>query len=133
MKKLLLSGAGIVAVCAALVLGACATVGLKTPEPLPVPASLSPAQKTAAILINEALVNLTAAYDLVDDLAKGKLILKSEGKRYLAALDDAKSKLAKARALYQGGDILNAKTQAEVLNKGLVLLLQQLNKKKGGK
>lgn len=129
MKKM------IVAVFAVLTLGGCAAVGqlVKMPEPLPVPASLSPVQKSAAILINEALVALTAGYDLVDDLAKQKLILKSEGKNYLAVLDDAKKKIAVARDLYAGGDILNAKNEAELLNKGLVVLLEQLNKKKGSK
>jgi len=118
-------------ICAALLaLAGCATIGVKTPEMLPVPATLTPAQRGAALAVNEAFVHITAGYNLVEQLANAKLASKEELLGHLDALDKAFEAAKVARGLYEGGDILSAQNQAELLNKGLVLLLKELNKRK---
>jgi hypothetical protein len=83
-------------------------------EPIAVPENLSEAGKAAQQLINEGNIALTAAYELVGERRKEKLITKGEAFKILNTLDDYSADLDKAQEILNLGNDLEAKGKAEV-------------------
>lgn len=106
-----------------LVLGGCALV---QPTGLPVSQTLSPAAQEAQRAINEANVILAAAANVTAQNVADGILTKPEGQAYVAKLKEYAGKVDAAQKLLDSGDVLNAKTQAEVLSRLIVALHKEV-------
>jgi len=98
-------------------------------EPIAVPENLSEAGKEAQKLINEANIALTAAYDLVGEKRKQKLLTKAEAFKYLNTLDDYSADVDKAQETLNAGKDFEAKGKAEALKLLIETLRQRVAEK----
>lgn len=115
----------IVLVGAGSYLSGCAGTFKPTPiAELKMPASMSEAGKYVQGLIREINVGITAAYlTIATDVEEGTMSAEDQTS-YLTQLGDFEKKADAAQAALNLGNIADAKTQAEALNK-LVLALQK--------
>lgn len=108
-----------------LALGGAEGCSFLKPQPiaeLKMPSTLSEAGKQAQNLINEANVAITAAYNVVAANLENGTMSAVDGAKYIAALDDYAKKVDAAQSALNLGQVADAKTQAEALNKLIVAL-----------
>lgn len=109
---------------ATIALGGCQGMGGRAD--LPVSQSLSPAAQNVQKAINEANITLAAAFNVVAQNVADGILTKPEGKAYVAKLKEFAAKVDTAQALLNGGDILNAQKQSEILSRAIVALHKEI-------
>lgn len=107
----------------ALLLPGCA---MFQPSDIPVSQSLPVAAQNAQKAINEANVTLTAAANVVSQNFADGILTKEEAQSYIAKIEDYAKKVDSAKKLLDGGDILGAQNQAELLSKLIVALHREV-------
>jgi soluble cytochrome b562 len=111
----------------AAMIGGCGLMGpggLFPSTDIPVSPTLSPAAQAAQKAINEANVTLAATANVIAQNVTDGIWTKPEAQSYLDKVKDFAKKTDAAQVLLNGGDILNAKNQAELL-KSLILTLHR--------
>lgn len=113
-------------VALALFLSACT---LFQPADIPVSQSLSSQAQTAQKAINEANVTLTATASVIAQNVSEGIYTKPEAQSYLNKVKDLAKKVDAAQVLLHGGNILDAKNQAELLASLIVTLHREVTSK----
>ena len=119
MKALL----SVVVLSLGFVLSGCALVA---PADLPVSQSLSAPAQAVQKTINESNIAITAAANVVAQNTIDGIWTKQEGQSYIAKLKDYAGKVDAAQKMLDSGDVLNAKNQAELLSKLIVVLHREV-------
>ena len=96
------------------------------PAAIPVNQTLSQPAQQAQQALNEANIALTAAYSVLAQNMTDGIYTKAEGQSYLDRLNQMADQTDKAQAALKNGDILGAKTQAELLSKAIVALHREI-------
>lgn len=109
----------------------CGTTGrmIAPMEPIAVPEHLSEVGKEAQKLINEANVALIAAYDVVREKRRDRLISKMDALKHLDTLDDYSGKVDNAQEALDLGNDTAAKGKAELLKTLIAALHKQVAEK----
>src|SRR5574342_484404 len=94
------------------------------PADIPVSQSLSPQAAAAQKAINEANVALAATANVIVENVASGILTKPETQSYVAKLRDFASKVDAAQVLLNGGKVIDAKNQAELL-KSLIIALHR--------
>jgi len=110
-----------------LLLSGCALVA---PADIPVSAKLSPAAQTVQKAINEANIALTATANVIAQNVLEGIMTKPEAQSALDKVKDYGKKVDAAQVMLNTGDVLNAKTQAELLSSLILALHREVAKRK---
>jgi len=110
-----------------LLLSGCALVA---PADIPVSAKLSPAAQTVQKAINEANIALTATANVIAQNVLEGIMTKPEAQSALDKVKDYGKKVDAAQVMLNTGDVLNAKTQAELLSSLILTLHREVAKRK---
>lgn len=111
----------------AFALSSCAMFG----QPLlPVSQELSQPAQVAQTIINESRVTVIAAANVTLQYLNEGWLTKAEARGYYEKLNGWNEKLSAAQKLLDAGDILNAKTQAELIQMAVVALHNDVVKRK---
>lgn len=103
---------------------------LVEPKALPVSEALPEPAKKAQLVINESYVTLIAASNTTFTYVQEGWMSKEEGRGYYNKLQDMKVHLVEAQTLLDGGLILNAETQAELIHRAVAAVHAEILKRK---
>lgn len=121
-----------VGILAMATLPSCSVLQPQPVAELKLPGNLSEAGKEAQKLINEANVALTAAYRVLVANVNDGTITPMDGSKYLDLLNDYSVQVDKAQDFLNVGNIADAKTKAEAVNKLVVALHKKVSDKAKG-
>ena len=107
-----------------LVLSGCSMVA---PATVPVSQSLSPAAQSVQKALNEANITIAAAANVVAQYVADGILTKPEAQKYVAELKGYAAQADKAQKMLDSGDVVNAKNQAELLNRLIVALHREVS------
>lgn len=96
------------------------------PGEIPVSEKLSAPAQVAQTAINEANVLLAAVAKVIAQNAKDGISTKEEAQKLLDKVRKYSADVDKAKKLLDAGDIMSAKTQAELVNKLIVSLHREV-------